>query len=309
MATTERPTPLATASDENDAAWLLNLIWDRMNERNEHFVGVFVGREGSGKSLTAIKVAEMLDPRFEADENIFFKLDNFLEVLAEEEYTPGDVYVLDEAGVQLGNRTWQDRAQVLANQALQLIRDHNVGLIFTLPRLSELDKQARGRLQLMFEIIGKNPDQHVTVQPKRLEPDRSGTTGKVYKKYPKREAAMAATGIGAQRKVTRIKLTPPDGDIIGTYQRRKSVFQDERYEEAIAELRGENTDEDNVNEPQAIADNIQENGGAEQYLKEINNGAQVVLDWRRIKSEYEVGAPRAKEVKSILKEREGIDAI
>jgi len=179
MATSaSKPTPLAEAPDENDAAWLLDQVWQRMNERNEHFVGVFVGREGSGKSLTAIKVAEMVDPRFDPDENIFFQLDNFLEVLANEEYTAGDVFVLDEAGVQLGNRTWQDRAQVLANQALQLIRDHNVGLIFTLPRLSELDKQARGRLQLMFEITAKNEGQYVKVRPKMLDPDRTGTTGK-----------------------------------------------------------------------------------------------------------------------------------
>jgi len=295
-----RPTPLADAPDTNDAAWLLNRIWDRMNIRNEHFVGVFVGREGSGKSLTAIKVAETLDPRFSADENIFFKLDNFLEVLANEEYTAGDVFVLDEAGVQLGNRTWQDRAQVLANQALQLIRDHNVGLIFTLPRLSELDKQARGRLQLMFEIVRKNPDQHVVVQPKRLEPDRSGTTGKVYKKYPRREGSPTTTGIGAKRKVTRIKLTPPSDGVTGTYQQRKSEFQTERYEEAIDELRDVDEESDKPESPTEVAEAIKSDEGVEAHIEEYNNGTQVVLDWRSIANAYQMGETSAKRAKQML---------
>jgi|APHM01.1.fsa_nt_gi hypothetical protein len=107
MSSKQKPQPLADAPPDNDAAWLLDGVWSRMNERNEHFVGVFVGREGSGKSLTAIKTAELLDPDFQAEENVFFKLDNFLEILAEERYNAGDVFVLDEAGVQLGNRTWQ----------------------------------------------------------------------------------------------------------------------------------------------------------------------------------------------------------
>jgi hypothetical protein len=308
MATTERPTPLAGASDENDAAWLLNRIWDRMNKRNEHFVGVFVGREGSGKSLTAIKVAKMLDPRFSAADNIFFKLDNFLEVLAEEEYTAGDVFVLDEAGVQLGNRTWQDRSQVLANQALQLIRDHNVGLIFTLPRLSELDKQARGRLQLMFEIMGKNEGQHVTVRPKLLDPDRTGMTGKVYKKYPTRDSAVAATGIGTQQKVTRIQLTPPDDSTIGEYQRRKSVFQDERYNEAIATLRGEDGDDGEL-EPDDVAQEIMDGGLVDKYVKDINGGAQRAFDWRAVGAEWDIGTRRAKQVKSIVTRERDLDVV
>jgi len=293
-----KPTALAEAPDENDAAWLLDQVWQRMNERNEHFVGVFVGREGSGKSLTAIKVAEMVDPRFAADENIFFKLDNFLEVLASEEYTAGDVFVLDEAGVQLGNRTWQDRAQVLANQALQLIRDHNVGLIFTLPRLSELDKQARGRLQLMFEITAKNEGQYVKVRPKMLDPDRTGTTGKVYKKYPRREDTGG--GITGTRKVTTIKLRPPSDDSTGQYQARKSAFQSEQYEAAIAELRDEESEDTGPETPQEVAAAVQENEGVDTHIKEYNGGTQVVLDWRSIANRYDMGETSAKRTKRML---------
>jgi hypothetical protein len=307
MASTPKPEPLAEAAESNDAAWLLDQVWTRMNERNEHFVGVFVGREGSGKSLTAIKVAEMVDPRFNPDENIFFKLDNFLEVLAEDEYTAGDMYVLDEAGVQLGNRTWQDRAQVLANQALQLIRDHNVGLIFTLPRLSELDKQARGRLQLMFEITAKNDGQYVKVRPKMLDPDRTGKTGKVYRKYPRREDKRG--GVTGTRKVAAIQFRPPSDDAIGHYQQRKSAFQSKQYEAAIAELRDGEPEDTGPETPQEVAVAVQRDEGVDAHIKEYNGGTQVVLDWRSIANTYEMGETSAKRAKQILMDEVDTDVM
>lgn len=308
MSSKPKPQHLVDAStSENDAAWLLDGIWERMNERNEHFVGVFVGREGSGKSLTAIKTAEVLDPDFDAEENVFFKLDNFLEVLAEGTYEAGDVYVLDEAGVQLGNRTWQDRAQVLANQALQLIRDHNVGLIFTLPRLSELDKQARGRVQLMFEIVAKNPDQYVKIRPKLIEPDRTGTTGKNYQKYPRREAQQQ--GISGVRKVKTIRMTPPTEQVLSGYQAMKNDFQNERYSEAIAKLRGEDADEDGTDDPQEIADSILDEERVQEFVREYNDGTQVVIDWKTIANEYSLGEGRAKRVKRALIDEVEFDAM
>jgi len=307
MSSKQKPQRLADAPPDNDAAWLLNGVWSRMNERNEHFVGVFVGREGSGKSLTAIKTAELLDPDFQAETNVFFELDNFLEVLAEERYDPGDVFVLDEAGVQLGNRTWQDRAQVLANQALQLIRDHNVGLIFTLPRLSELDKQARGRLQIMFEIVRKNPDQWVKARPKLLDPDRTGTTGKTYKKYPKRDDH--ARGVAGQREVKTVQFTPPSETAIAGYQEMKDEFQSNQYERAIAKLRGNDTEDSGPEEPQEVADAILGNDGVREYIKEYNGGTQVVLDWRTIANEYDIGEGRAKRVKKLLMDEVDIDVM
>jgi len=217
-----KPEPLAAGDIQtNDAVWLFNQIWQRINQRNEHFVAALVGREGSGKSWTAAKIAECIDPDFDADK-ILFKLDNFLEVLAEKEYESGDVYVLDEAGVSLGNRTWQDRAQVLGNQALQLIRDHNIGLIFTLPRLSELDKQARGRLQLTFEIVSKKEGEFVTAKPKRVDPDRSGQTGEIYLKWPRRVRNRG--GVVSKDKIKRIQIAPPSDDVIDGYQAKKDEF-------------------------------------------------------------------------------------
>ncbi len=266
---------------------VLRKVWDRMNVRNEHFVGVLVGREGGGKSLTAIKIATLLDDEFTHDQ-VIFRAENFLKLLRDDEYRSGAVFVLDEAGVMFGNRSWQDRTQVLANQALQLIRSHNVGLIFTLPRLGELDSQTQGRLQAMFEIREKVDGEYVEGPWKWIDPDRSGTTGKIYKKYPRTEKG---------NRVTSVRFSPPPSSITEQYEERKETFQEEVYDEVIEELNDD--DEDDEMSVVEIVDDIIDSD-ADKYIREINNGTQQTLDKDLIATDYSIGVTKAKRVKKLL---------
>lgn len=268
---------------------VLRRIWDRMHERNEHFMAAIVGREGSGKSLTAIKLGDLLDPRF-GPENVLFEPKGLLELLRDGSYQPGDIYVLDEAGVGFGSRTWQDRSQRLANQALQLIRDHNIGVVFTLPRLGELDSQTQGRLQAFYEIDEKEPGEYVAGRWKWIDPDRSDTTGKIYKKYPRTKRG---------NRITEIRFEPPSASIVGPYQERKREFQEEVYNQAIEELSDDVGDEDDRS-PSDIAGDILSNEGVGEYIREFNGGAQRVLDKDRIGAAYDLSKSERKEVKSLL---------
>jgi len=205
--------------------------------------------------------------------------------------------------VSFGNRSWQDRARVLANQALQLIRDHNVGLLFSLPRLGELDSQTQGRLQAFFEITEKNEGEHIRGKWKWVDPDRTDTTGEIYKKFPKTESG---------ERIKRVGFTPPATNLIGPYQAEKDDFQDEVYDEAIGKLEDATDggdDGDSRDKAEQIADEILENEGVRRYLKPINNGAQTVLDKQKIKSEHGVGDRRAKQVKSRLMEEIDVDVM
>lgn len=280
------PAPLDRPHDAPVEA-VLRRVWDRLNRKNEHFVMATVGREGSGKSHTSMKIADVLDDGF-THEHVFFQAADFLELLRDRRHRPGAVYVLDEAGVSFGRRTWQDRAQVLANQALQLIRDHNVGLIFTLPRISELDTQTEGRLQAFYEITKKNPGEWVEGKWKWIDPDRTGATGTIYKKYPRDDRG---------NRVTRLKFAPPREELVEPYEARKTAFQEAMYEEAIGALRDDD-DEDEL-DAEAIADEIREDG-LDGYVREINNGAQRVFDRKAVEREYGIGKARSKRVKNAL---------
>jgi len=303
MATQQHASPPEHLRKPNDGhvEWLLRRVWERLNVNNEHFMGVIVGEEGSGKSHTALKIAHAVDPTFDAD-RVIFDVAELLEVLREGEHEPGQMYVLDEAGVQFGVRTWQDRGQVLANQALQLIRDHNLGLIFTLPRLGELDSQAQGRMQAFIEMVDKVNGEYVVAKWKWMDPDRADDTGTIYKKFPRRRQN------GQIQRLTRVAFTPPPEEIVEPYEATKDEFQEEFYDEVIQELDDSTDDEeDDELSVQDIAEKIQSNGGIDQYIE--SNGSQQYIDRDLIEMDYDIGGKKSKKVKKLLKRETGVEAL
>lgn len=280
--------------NENHTPWILRRVWDHVNEDNEHFMGCIVGREGSGKSYTAIKIANNIDPSFNAD-RVIFDVKKLLEVLRDDDHEPGNFYVLDEAGVQFGRRTWQDRAQILANQALQLIRSHNLGLIFTLPRLSELDSQTEGRLQAILEVVQKVPDEYVKVKWKWVDPDRTDSSGNILKKYPRRLQN------GNKLKIKRNTFAPPeDTDLIEVYEPRKSAFQDRVYDETIQMLEGDDGgDDEDKRTPKEIATEVA-NGNISMVVSEHGNTGEPYINAQLIRAEYDCTHDDAKATKSLL---------
>lgn len=290
------PPPNLQGRNEHHVPWLLRRIWDRVNLQNEHFMGVIVGREGSGKSHTAIRIASEVDPSFTAD-RVIFDVAELLSRLKDGEHEKGNFYVLDEAGVQLGRRTWQERSQVLANQALQLIRDHNLGLIFTLPRLGEFDSQAQGRLQAALEIIEKQDGEYVRGKWKFFDPDRMDDTGKIYKKNPRRRDD------GAVHRLVTVAFKPPDSELINPYEDRKGEFQEEFYQEVIDSLQDEEeVDADDEKSVKDIATEIAANGFS-QYVSEDKKSKRPYINWNLIRAEYDVSQNDARAVKSLLEKQ------
>lgn len=289
--------------NDGHVPWLLRRIWDRIHRDNEHFMGVIVGREGSGKSYTAIKIAHEVDPSFSA-ERVIFDVASLLEELKSGRHEPGNFYVLDEAGVQLGRRTWAERGQVLANQALQLIRNHNLGLIFTLPRLSELDSQAVGRLQAFLELTDKEDGEYVTGKWKFLDPDRADTTGKVYRYFPRRRTE------GQLLRVTSVAFRPPPADLVEPYEERKSEFQQQFYEETIGELRDEEDGDDGDDGPdlQELAASVVDDE-LEAYVDEHSQNGRRYVDKSLLRVDHDLSKTEAQTVKSLIEREVDLDEV
>jgi hypothetical protein len=289
-----KPLPENLQNPQKQGFWLLRQAWDMMNTRDEHFVFALVGREGSGKSHTALRFGEELDPTFSAD-RVMYDVVDLLDILQNGDHSRGDVYVLDEAGVSMGNRTWQERSQILANQALQLIRSHNIGLIFTLPALSDLDKQAEERLHGFMEIDHKREGEFVRGTWLWVDVNRRSREGEKYHHLPIRSLPD-----GPDQKVRSVAFGPPTKSLVQAYEPLKAEHQEEMYEETMAELDGEEAEEEKELSATEIAERIMADGGAEQYCREVNNGAQVVLDKELIAADWDVGNGTAKRVKSVL---------
>jgi len=302
MAATRMPEALR-GKNKGHTPWLLRRIWERVNQKNEHFMGVIVGREGSGKSYTALRIASELDPSFD-ESRIIFDVGDLLEDLRDGTHSAGDFYVLDEAGVQLGRRTWQDRAQILTNQALQLIRDHNLGLLFTLPRLSELDSQAQGRLQAFYEITEKEDEEYVRGKWKWMDPDRADDTGKIYKKYPRRLQN------GKRKRINSLAFQPPGEDIVDPYEDLKSTFQTEFYDEVITKMRDGEDDGDGDDGPdlRELATEIANNGMG-QYVVENKQTGEPYINRDLIRVNHDLSQNDARAIKSLLEQQFGTEQL
>jgi ABC-type dipeptide/oligopeptide/nickel transport system ATPase component len=282
--------------NENHTRWVLRRIWDRINRDNEHFMGCIVGREGSGKSWTAIKIAATLDPTFNAD-RVIFQITDLLEILRNGDHEPGNFYVLDEAGVQLGNRTWHDRGQILANQALQLIRKHNLGLLFTIPVLGDMDSQAQNRLQAYYEVTEKEPGEYVRGRWLWIDPDRTDSTGERYTKYPRRRQN------GQTIRVTSMAFTPPPQEIVEPYEERKDEFLDGFYEQTIGELNEEEEEEEDQGQTlDEVAEQIV-NGGLPTVVDTHGTTGEPYINRDLIRHEYDLSHSDARTVKTLVENK------
>jgi len=282
--------------DVKDRPILRKKIWEPINERNEHYVGGIVGREGSAKSYTALGIAETVDPTFSA-EQVFFEPKDFMEHLRDtpKDDLQGKVFVGDEAGVGMGNRTWYEKDQVLLNQALQTVRDDNIALIVTLPRLEELDVQTEGRLKGFFEMVGKDTERMIaTARYKMVDPSRGGQD-KIYKKYVRVHRG------GVKVRLEEGQFEPPSDELIEEYQPKKAEFKEELYEEVIEESGDGESSEGESEEMtiKKIAEEVAEN--KQDFMSEHGAHKKMYIDKDLIQIEYGLSDSESRKAKKLAK--------
>lgn len=267
-------------------------IWEACNRTNEHYVGGIVGREGSAKSYTALRIGELVDPNFSA-EQVFFHPDHLLELIRDKskDWLKGRLFVGDEAGVGLGNRTWYEDGQIKANQALQTVRDDNIALLMTLPRLEELDKQAKGRLKGAFKMTEKDEERMVaTARYYNIEPSRMGQD-KIYRKY------MTVRRGGKQVELKRTQFKPPADDLVAEYEEKKKDFKDEFFTDAIESAEDGDGAEQDQTDYQGMADEVVAN--VNDFVTKHGHTGKEYLDKDMIQMEYDLSVRDAKKVKKL----------
>lgn len=275
---------------------ILHHIWRRMNIKNEHFMGAIVGREGKAKSHTALKIASGVDPTFDVD-RVFFNVAHALAALNSDEYGKGQMIVIDEAGVSMGNRTWYDRDQIDTNQALQTIRKENMGVLWTLPRLSELDSQTHGRLHAYIEMTRKYPENeeqpYAVGKWKNIDPTRD-ERDKLYKEYPRMKID------GYKQKIKEIGITPPDQSLVDAYEPRKDEFMNEFIGD-IVDKANEQLEDEAAAGPKEIAQDIAKDGiGQFVAVNGTTNAPYINKDLIRV--QFDISHSDANAVKALLEQ-------
>src|SRR6056297_351496 len=208
---------------------LIQSVQKRLWKQNKNWLSIITGQTGSGKSWSALSLAEKIDPSFDTSK-VVLRPENFMEKVAEREWGQGDVVVFDEAGAGMSAKAHMTKKNRIIDQVLQTFRRQNIAVIFTVPSKSNVDKSVRRLLHTYIEtktIDYINERNHL----KWLEMDYNQKTDKIYYKYPQRR-----TESGALKKIKTVKMGKPSEDLIKAYEEKRTKFQDRKNNEFLDEL-------------------------------------------------------------------------
>lgn len=261
-----------------EAALLRNEIWKRLHQDNEHFIGGVFGREGKGKSGTALSIASMVYPEMDVD-HVMFKPGKLLKRIHEwkkEGTTKGRMIVADEAGVGLGNRTWYEKDQIKFAQVLQLIRSENMGILFTVPRGTEMDSQIRGgRLHAQLLINRKEEGKYVELEYENVRVGRRVDSTGLW--TPKPEMNIG----GMHRRLQTVRIGPPPQDLWEDYLERKDEFQRKEYKEAAEEMDDDGKDSLSKDAQREIAQAHRDSGKSLEWIADNVDAIEFSREWIR----------------------------
>jgi len=161
----------------------LNSIINRLHKQNKNWLCLICGGTGSGKSYSAVSIAQDITKPTNNQYYVVFEPETFLEVLNRPDLKRGDIIIFDEAGVGMSSRRWYSLQNRLLGCVLQTFRNLNIGVIFTTPDISFIDIQAR-KLFHTYLLTNRIDHKREVAVLKIYDFKIDGLTGKTYIQAP-----------------------------------------------------------------------------------------------------------------------------
>lgn len=221
-------TPADEVIEDNTEDPLTAYIHRRLYQYNKNWLAIICGETGSGKSYSALKIAETADPTFTA-ERVVFSAPQFIRLLGKK-LKKGNIVVFDEAGVGMPAREWYSISNKTLGYILQTFRHQNLGVIFTTPDFSFMDVQARKLFHSYFETVTIDRSKECVVL-KWMNLDVDPRSGKVYFHCPVIQKDYQRV------KMKKINVYYPSSRLVYSYEIKKSRFSKDLRKEIEEKLR------------------------------------------------------------------------
>lgn len=219
---------------------VIDYVINRRIRNNQNWIGAVCGETGSGKSYTALRIGEMVDPNFSAD-SIVFSVKEFIDTF--DSRAPGSLVVFDE-GQEWSSRRSMSRKNVELTDIMAMLRFTRVNVLFTVPNIrmvdvslrrlmhGYLDVEAIDRAHAPPRLRDKSFARIYVLQQRRrlgheddvrpLLPDVPITRGKETRKL----------------RINSVLFTAPQPPLLAAYERRKQETFHARLRQARAALGG-----------------------------------------------------------------------
>ena len=264
------------ASNKKGKGYFNSYILRRI-KNNQNFLACITGGTGSGKSYSALREGEILDPNFSI-ENVCFTPQQLMDLIngVKKKLKKGACILYDEVQVTHGHLDYRSLQSKLLNYLLQTFRHRNFILFMTSPFFSYINASARKLFHSRWETVSMNRKLKLC-KLKALLLQTNQSTGKVYQKYLR--VVVKGQGVMPLKSVS-VRL--PSQKLIDDYEKKKTEFTNELNIKITKELKevesGEPKPKPLTTRQQAIYDFIKEGGNLTGMVKEFNIVPQTLKD-------------------------------
>lgn len=130
-----------------DSDWFFSELKERL-KADKNVLALVTGHTGRGKTCWAIKIAQAMDPNFNASQIVF----NYKQFRTAIETSNDNAWIVwDEPNKGLSHRDWYLDVNKAISTYLQTFRFRHKNVLFALPKSSLIDKSAR--VVCLFEAI------------------------------------------------------------------------------------------------------------------------------------------------------------
>ena len=236
--------------------WSVHRVKRRNNSTNMRFTG----DTGSGKSWSALSVAEdcakLLGYELQR-ENIFFSITDIIKKVSKDDPKAGTVFFLDEQQIGASSKDHNSVKGEAYTAFMSTVRSKRYIFISTLPFADMTIKKVRRLFHLEIETQGINySNKTVRTKPRML--DHSKTKDKVYRKMLLIVYKDYKTGITRTKKLNTWDIGKPSQRIIEIYELMKQEFQKALYKHLANKLDKYEHRDDEDETPNAAASSVVE---------------------------------------------------
>ena len=196
-------------------------------KRNKNLLMLVAGDTGSGKSWTALAIAERVDEDFN-EEKIIFTYDELIDVVETQKFPKGSCIIFDEASAEaLQARDFMSRKNKSISALLQTFRNMNYVVIFTSPDMSFIDRQARSLLHMILVTRDDGINYQANLNSVKVYMIRKSIFKGGFKYFNILRWKDHATG--EINELSTLLVPKPRPNLIKAYELKKHQFQKKLY--------------------------------------------------------------------------------